>query len=114
LNGIVQSSIALEKIEQFAKNGTTEGDISFFANNLNPQQLINLRRLLLTPINLNSVEISQFFYTPIGENILKQVAQIIQTESERSDFYAIRSALILAAAQQPQGFTFLVVVVLEF
>ncbi|HEY9768604.1 MAG TPA: alpha/beta hydrolase [Coleofasciculaceae cyanobacterium] len=105
--GIIQSSIALEKLEQFAKTGITEGDISFFANNLNPEQLINLRRLLLTPINLNSVEISQFFYTPIGENILKQVAQIIQTESGRSDFYAIRSALILAAAEQPHGFTIL-------
>lgn len=105
--GIIQSSIAREKVEQFAKNGTIEGDLSIIANNLTPQQLDNLRRLLLTPIKLNAVEISQFFYTPIGENILKQVAQIIETGSGRSDFYAIRSALILAAAEQPQGFTIL-------
>jgi predicted dienelactone hydrolase len=105
--GILQSSIALEKIEQFAKNGTLEGDLSILTNNLTPQQIDNLRRLLLTPINLNSVEIYQFFNTPIGENILKQVAQIIETGSGRSDFYAIRSALILAAAEKPQGFTIL-------
>ena len=105
--GILQSSIAIEKLAQFAKNGTTEGDISILAHNLNPEQLTDLRRLLLTPIELNSVEIAQFFSTPIGENILKQVAQIIETGSERADFYAIRSALILAAAEQPQSFTIL-------
>lgn len=105
--GILQSSIAIEKLAQFAKNGTTEGDISILANNLNPEQLTDLRRLLVTPIELNSVEIAQFFSTPIGENILKQVAQIIETGSERADFYAIRSALILAAAEQPQSFTIL-------
>ena len=105
--GILQSSIAIEKLAQFAKNGTTEGDISILVNNLNPEQLTDLRRLLLTPIELNSVEIAQFFSTPIGENILKQVAQIIETGSERADFYAIRSALISAAAEQPQSFTIL-------
>ena len=105
--GILQSSIAIEKLEQFLKNGNPEEDISILANNLNPEQLTDLRRLLLTPIELNSVEISQFFSTPIGENILQQVTQIIETGSERADFYAIRSALILAAAEQPQSFTIL-------
>ena len=105
--GILQSSIAVEKLEQFVKYGNTEGDISILDNNLTPQQLTNLRRLLSTPIELNSVEVSQFFSTPIGKNILQQVAQIIETGSDRADFYAIRSALILAAAEQPQGFTIL-------
>ena len=105
--GILQSSIAVEKLEQFVKNDNTEEDISILANNLTPQQLTDLRRLLLTPIELNSVEVSQFFSTPIGKNILQQVAQIIETGSERADFYAIRSALILAAAEQPQSFTIL-------
>ena len=105
--GILQSSIAIEKLEKFVKNGNTERELFVLANNLNSQQLTNLRHLLSTPIELNSVEISQFFSTPIGENILQQVAQIIETGSDSADFYAIRSALILAAAEQPQSFTIL-------
>jgi predicted dienelactone hydrolase len=105
--GILQSSIALEKLEQFANKGKIEGDIAIFTDNLEPRQLIALRSLLLTPIDLTLVEVSHFFNAPIGETILKRVAQIIQTGSDRADFYAIRSALILAAAEQPQGFTIL-------
>lgn len=105
--GILQSSISIEKLEQFVKNGNTERNISALANNLNSQQLKDLRRLLSTPIELSPVEISQFFSTPIGEKILRQVSQIIETGSEGADFYAIRSALILAAAEQPRGFTIL-------
>lgn len=104
---IFESSISIKELERFAKDGKTEGSIAAFAGNLDSQQLTDLRRLLLRPIKLTSVEVSQFFNTPIGENILKRVAQIIQTESGRADFYAIRSALILAAAEQPQGFTIL-------
>lgn len=50
------------------------------------------------------VTVSQFLYSPIGEQLLTRLGEVIQTESRLSGFYAIRSALILAA-NDPQGFT---------
>lgn len=62
--------------------------------------------MLLAPINLGSVEVSQFLYTPIGETLLQRLGAVIQTEAGQPGFYALRAALILAAAD-PQGLTLL-------
>ena len=77
-----------------------------FAKYANPQELAQLRKLLLTRIPLSPLEVSQFLYTPLGERLLARLGQVIQTPAHQSGFYAIRAALILAAAD-PQGLTLL-------
>ncbi len=61
---------------------------------------------MLARVDLDVVATSQFFYTPIGETLLERLGQMIQTESRQPGFYALRSALILAAAD-PEGLTLL-------
>lgn len=102
----LESSISVAALEAYAKEGKLEDDLAVYARDLDPQQLAKLRRVLLTRIELSPVAVSQFLYTPIGETLLERFGQVIQTESRQPGFYALRAALILAAAD-PEGLTLL-------
>jgi predicted dienelactone hydrolase len=67
-------------------------------------QLAQLREGLQQKVDLSPVALSQFFYTPPGELLLNRVSRLIQTGSGQGSFYALRSALVLAASD-PQGLT---------
>jgi predicted dienelactone hydrolase len=104
--GLLEFSLSTDALEEYARTGKINNELSFFANYLTKEQLEQLRQTLITPVDLNPVAISQFFYSPQGELILKRVGQVIQTTRHQSGFYALRSALILAAANK-EGFTLL-------
>jgi predicted dienelactone hydrolase len=104
--GPLEFSLPVDALEVYAKTGKIEQDLDFFAQYLTNEQREQLRQSLITPIYLTPVAISQFLYSPQGEIILQRVGQIIQTTNRRSGFYALRSALILAAANQ-EGLTLL-------
>jgi hypothetical protein len=102
----LERSISVAALEVYAKEGKLVDNLGLYTKYLNPQQLAQLRRVLLARADLSVVETSQFFYTPIGETLLERLGQVIQTESRQPGFYALRSALILAAAD-PEGLTLL-------
>ncbi|MBD2773717.1 alpha/beta hydrolase [Iningainema tapete] len=104
--GILERSIPINSLEVYAKTGKVNANLAVYPQYGSSQELTQLRQILLTRIPLNAVEVSQFLYTPIGERLLKRLGEFIQTESRLSGFYAIRAALILAAAD-PQGLTLL-------
>ncbi|MBD1861746.1 MULTISPECIES: alpha/beta hydrolase [Trichocoleus] len=104
--GSVERSISVDTLETYARTGTINDDLAAYAQYADPKQLQDLREVLLTPIQLSSVAVSQFLYTPQAETLLMRLGQVIQTEARQTGFYAIRSALILAAAQ-PEGLTLL-------
>lgn len=104
--GLLEESLPINSLETYAKEGKIDRDLAAFAKYANPQELAQLRELLLTRIPLSPVEVSQFLYTPLGERFLARLGQVIQTPARQPGFYAIRAALILAAAD-PQGLTLL-------
>ena len=103
----LESSISVAALEIYAKEGKIDKDLAALARYLNPQQLAQLRRVLLNRIKLSPVAVSQFLYTPIGETLLERLGQVIQTGSRQPGFYALRAALILAAADPQEGLTLL-------
>lgn len=103
---VVERSISVAALEKYAKEGVLDDELAVYAQYVNPQQLEQLRRVLLTRIDLSPVAIAQFLYTPQGTILLERLGQIVQTEARQPGFYAIRSALILAAAT-PDGLTLL-------
>ncbi|MBE9019415.1 alpha/beta hydrolase, partial [Chroococcidiopsidales cyanobacterium LEGE 13417] len=105
--GAFESSVAIENLAEFAKTGEIEGGLIDYARRLTPAQLARLRDILTAPVDLSPVAISQFLYSSIGETLLQRLGQLIRTEAREPGFYAIRSALILAAAENRQGFTLL-------
>ncbi|MEH2365983.1 MAG: alpha/beta hydrolase [Nostoc sp.] len=104
--GLLERSIPISSLETYARTGKVDEDLAGYTQYVSKKELTQLRKVLLTPIPLNEIEISQFLYTPIGEELLKKLGKVLQTESRLSGFYAIRAALILSAADR-KDFTLL-------
>ncbi|NHC33730.1 alpha/beta hydrolase [Scytonema millei VB511283] len=104
--GAIERSISVNSLESYAKKGIVDDELATYAAYVSPQRLLQLQRVLLKRIDLSPVAVSQFLYTPTGTTLLKRLGEVVQTESRQSGFYALRSALVLAAAD-PKGLTLL-------
>ncbi len=103
--GPLEFSLAVDSLATYAADGRIAADLNDFARYLNEAQLNNLRNALNARIDLEPLTLSQFLYSPQGEAALRQIGDLIQTEQGESGFYALRSALILAAADPETGLT---------
>jgi predicted dienelactone hydrolase len=97
-------TLATESLETFAREGKINKDFAFYAQRATPQQLAQLRELLQQRFKVTPTLVSQFSYSPLGEKVVQRLGELIQTDTRKNGFYAIRGALILAAAD-PQGLT---------
>jgi predicted dienelactone hydrolase len=97
-------SISTNDLEIFAKQGKITSDFAFYAKRAKPEQLAQLREFLQTKFNVSPTLVSQFTYSPIGEKILQRLGELVQVETRQNGFYALRSTLILSAAD-PEGLT---------
>ncbi|MBD0386597.1 MAG: alpha/beta hydrolase [Nostoc sp. C3-bin3] len=93
-------SLSVDSLETFAKEGKIDQDFSFYASRATPQQLAQLRDLLQQRFDVTPTLVSQVTYSPIGEQVMQQLGELLLTESRQNGFYAIRASLILAAADQ--------------
>ena len=104
--GALERSIPIDSLETYARTGKIDDNLAAYTQYADPKQLPQLRTVLMARADLSAVAISQFLYTPIGETLLTRLGQVIQTSGRQPGFYAIRAALVLAAAD-PQGLTLL-------
>lgn len=104
--GLLERSINIASLKQFAADGTVTKDLSTYTQYLDEMQQEQLRQALVARADLGVVAVSQFLYTEQGEILLRRLGEVVRTDSNLSGFYAIRSALILAAAE-PEGLTLL-------
>ena len=102
--GPLQFSLDVESLEIYAREGRIEGKLKDYAGFLTPEQLEKLKTALLTSAEVSPLAVAQFLYSTQGEKILEQVGEVIQTKALQSGFYAIRSTLILSAADE-EGLT---------
>ncbi|MFB2933782.1 alpha/beta hydrolase [Aerosakkonemataceae cyanobacterium BLCC-F154] len=102
--GPLEFSLPVSSLEKFAKTGEIDRDLSFYARFLKEDGLANFREFLQRRLDVSPVVVSQLTYTPIGERVLQGLGRVIRTERRLDGFYALRSALILAAAD-PEGMT---------
>lgn len=104
--GALERSISISSLEAYVKDGTVNSDLAFFLQFLDSDVRNEFRTALMTSYHLSPVAVSHIFYEPMGEKALSYVGNLIQTGKRLNGLYALRSALILAAAQ-PGGFTLL-------
>jgi predicted dienelactone hydrolase len=95
-------SLPVNSLETFAKEGKIDNDFQFYAQRLTPEQLTQLREFLQQRFNVTPTLISQVTYSPIGEQVLQRLGDIVQTDSRQNGFYALRGTLLVSASQ-PQG-----------
>ncbi|WP_414546407.1 alpha/beta hydrolase [Nostoc sp. CCY0012] len=99
-------SLSVDALEAFAKEGEITDELAFYASRANPEQLAQLRELLQQRFDVSPTLVSQVTYSPIGEDLIRRMGDLLLTESRQNGFYALRGALILAAAE-PEGLTVL-------
>ncbi len=97
-------SISRHSLEVFAKKGQITPEFAFYAKRIKPKQLAQLRELLQTRFEVTPTLVSQFTYSKLGEKLLQRFGELLRTQKRHNGFYALRSALILAAAD-PEGLT---------
>ena len=102
--GPLQFSLSVEYLEIYAREGKIKGNLRDYARFLTPGQLEDLKIALVTSAEVTPLAVAQFLYSTQGEKILEQVGQVVQTKARQPGFYAIRSALILSAADE-EGLT---------
>lgn len=98
--------IPIHSLEVFAKQGKVDDEFAFYASHATPHQLAQLRNLLTSRFDVTPTLVSQFTYSSTGEIVVRRLGEILQTDSGKNGFYALRAALILSAAE-PGGFTVL-------
>ena len=103
--GAFEFSLPVADLETYADTGEIEGSLSSYTDFLTPEQLEQLRAGLTTSADFDHLAIAQFLYSFQGEKILERVARVIKTQARQPGFYALRSALILAAADPERGLT---------
>lgn len=101
---LFEQSIPIALLEPYIKTGKMTPALAAYVQQIDAKQLAQMRSFLSAKISLSAVAVSQFLYTPIGEQLLRRLEQVIQADGPTPGFYALRAGLIQAAAN-PQGFT---------
>lgn len=102
--GLLERSIAISSLATYAETGEVAPDLRVYLRYLTPEQRQQFRQGLVARVDLSAVAVAQFLYTDQGEILLRRLGEVVKTDANLSGFYAIRSALILAAAD-PGGLT---------
>ncbi|MEO1004524.1 MAG: alpha/beta hydrolase [Cyanobacteria bacterium J06638_38] len=103
--GALEFAVSVDSLATYASTGKIEGELKSYADFLTPKQLEKLKVGLTTNADFSHLAIAQFLYSYQGEKILERVGQVIKTTARQPGFYAIRAALILAAADPNSGLT---------
>jgi predicted dienelactone hydrolase len=99
-------SVSISSLERFAKDGTVDRELAFYLERVTPQQREQFRQALLQRSNLDAVQIYRFFKTPMGEDILEGIGDLIQIEGGLNAKYPLRGA-VFQAATDAEGLTLL-------
>ncbi|MDB9529358.1 alpha/beta hydrolase [Oscillatoria sp. CS-180] len=110
--GLLGRSLSTSSLEAFVADGTIDDELTPYLNDLSPESKEDIQTLLSTPLSSLSsgvpedmsdpVVLSQWLYSPIGDLVLLTTGQLIQTQGRQNGQHALRSAVVLAAAD-PEG-----------
>jgi hypothetical protein len=101
--GPLQLSISVDALETYAKTGQASGNLRLFLRFLDAGAQAQLRRLLQHEMKADVALVSRVLGIPMAEQVLQSIGKTLQTDSGLNGFRAVRSALILSAANHPDG-----------
>ncbi|MDJ0729929.1 MAG: alpha/beta hydrolase [Crocosphaera sp.] len=105
----INLSLGVDSLELFANEGIVNNELAYYMNlaGVNDEQKEAFREALLQKADLNPVEVSRFFNSPMGEEILNRVGHLFSIQGGRNGLYAIRGAMVQAAFDEEEGLTLL-------
>jgi predicted dienelactone hydrolase len=102
--GLLSFSLSVESLAKLAQEGRIEPELAFYLKFLSDKQQNDLQKLLRSPYEVDPIIVSRMGHTSVGKKLLKDIGNLIQTPSGQNGFYALRAAVVLAAAD-PEGCT---------
>jgi hypothetical protein len=90
--------VSINSLELFAKEGEIASDLKLYTSRLDQQTLAQLRQGLQQKFDVNPILVYRLTNMQMGEKFLKEIGEVIYTHPNSNGLFAIRSALILAAA----------------
>jgi predicted dienelactone hydrolase len=104
--GFAEISTSVQALRDYAERGEVDEELDPYLRFLNEEQRSQFRSALQAKQDIGPVEMSQFLYSSIGNNILRSLGDVVRTPSRRNGAQGLRSALVLAAAE-PEGLSVL-------
>ena len=98
-------SIEVDSLELFAKEGKINRQLDFYLRRVDPEFQAKFQELLAKRYEVDPVRLYRFLRTPIGEDLLTRVGNLINFPRGGNGKYGIRSALVKAAFDTEQGLT---------
>ena len=95
--GSLEISIPVDSLDAFAREGQVDDNLDAYLRRVSPEDREAFQEILLSPVALSPVMLSRFLYSSSGEVLLEYLGNLIQTDSRLNGFYALRSAVVLAA-----------------
>ncbi|MGK7921049.1 MAG: alpha/beta hydrolase [Trichodesmium sp.] len=95
--GPIRASVKVKDLQIFAETGETTKTISqaLGISKVNPN---TVRGLMTLEVGANVTNIARVLYSNLGQNVTKGIAEVVQTRHNYESDKALRSAIILAAA----------------
>ncbi|MEM1368346.1 MAG: alpha/beta fold hydrolase [Cyanobacteria bacterium P01_H01_bin.15] len=104
--GPLEFEIALSDLVTFAQTGEVSRSLGNYLTYLPPPQRLLLQDALTRSVPITPLAMANFLYSSQGELLLSRAGQIVRTGAGNPGFFALRSGLILGAAE-PAGFNVL-------
>ncbi len=99
--GEFERSLAVADLATYAATGEAPPELAWYLDRLKPTDRLTLRKALTQPLPVTPVMVSNLLDTPIGQELVAQLAKILALPAVRAQ-YAIQSALLLGAAKTGQ------------
>jgi hypothetical protein len=93
-------SLSVESLETFVQEGKITKELARYANQFDQPMREQIRQTLQRPYEMDEVTVYRLTEIPVVTDFLRGLGEVINTPSGINGFYAIRSALVLAAAQE--------------
>ncbi len=103
--GPLQISISVDSLETFAQEGTINSDLALITDRLDEETLVKFREILQKRFDLSPTLIYRVGRVPMVERLISQIGRAVQIDYNINGLYGIRSAVILAAADESEGLT---------
>lgn len=94
---ILRESVSVPELTTFAETGQASTDLQNYFR-LSGQKPETVRQTLIKPIKVNPILLDRILNSPVGNTLLDQLGQAIQTPKGGAERQALRAALTLSAS----------------
>ncbi|GGA40629.1 alpha/beta hydrolase [Okeania sp. KiyG1] len=98
--GFLKISVSLTALETYAETGKVEDDLKLYFLFIDAENQQKLRNVLKFHLKINPMQLAQGLYSPMGEQLLQYIGEMIQTKGRNNGAIALREALIKTAESQ--------------